>query len=95
MHEILGYALYDKKALVYDTPMFFLNEVSAKRWFYTLCQKGEGRFDMFKDDMELHSICSFHVVSGTVKYDKPRIVLEGKQIGKETANNEISNEAQI
>lgn len=97
------YALYDIKAEVYDTPLFFLNDVTAKRWFYTMVKKGEGRFEHFKDDMELHKIVEFNVTNGhlfnekgdRIKYSEHvRIITNGKQIGKEN-NNEISNEAQV
>lgn len=82
------YALYDKKAEVYDTPVFMLNEVTAKRWFYTLVQKGEGRFEFFADEIELHKICKFNVITGKVFEIKKEIVLEGLQIGKEIKNHE-------
>lgn len=61
MKEITAYSIYDTKAEVYDTPVFFLNEVTAKRWFYTLVQKGEGRFEFFTDEMELVQVCKFNV----------------------------------
>lgn len=80
MQIITMYALYDKKAEMYDTPLFFLKEVQAERWFYTLVQKKEGRFENFKDDMELHRLCQFSVVNGKVIDAKPVRVLEGIQI---------------
>lgn len=79
------YALYDKKAEIYDTPLFFLKDVQAQRWFYTLVQQQEGRFEHFKDDMELHKICKFNVNNGKLFDEKVTVVLEGRQIdlGKE------------
>ena len=87
------YALYDKKAEMYDTPVFFLKNVQAERWFYTLCKAGEGRFENFQDDMELHKICDFNIVTGKISGEKVELVLEGKQIklAERSMNNEISN----
>lgn len=89
------FAIYDKKAEIYDTPLFFLKEVQAHRWFYTLVQQAEGRFQHFKDDMELHKIAQFNVTTGKIKDTEPEKIMEGKQIilGKETGNNENSNGA--
>lgn len=94
MQEIMMYALYDRAAEVYDTPVFFLNEATAKRWFYTLNQKGEGRFEYFAKDMELHQIARFNVLTGKVG-EMAKIILTGIQIGKEIEKNEKRNEAQV
>ena len=83
------YALYDTKAEIYDTPLFFLKEVQAERWFYTLVQEKQGRFQHFKDDMELHKITKFNVNNGKIFDEKVQVILQGKQIkfdGKETEN---------
>lgn len=93
MEQITAYALYDTKAEVYDTPVFFLNEVTAKRWFYTLCQKGEGRFEFFTDEMELHKILKFNVLNGKVSDNQIKKIIDGKQIGKEKIENEKRNAA--
>lgn len=93
MHEITAYAIYDKKAELYDTPLFFLKEEQAKRWFYTLVQKAEGRFEYFKDDMELHRICKFGVSNGKIFDAQVKVILEGLQIGKEIQNNEKRNDS--
>ena len=73
------YALYDKKAEMYDTPVFLLSDVHAKRWFYTMVQKKEGRFEYFADEIELHKITKFNVTTGKLFEEKVQIILEGKQ----------------
>lgn len=95
MHDITAYALYDTKAEIYDTPLFFLKEEQAKRWFYTLVQKKEGRFEYFKDDMELHRILKFNVTNGKVFEVKIIKILDGIQIGKEIQNHEKRNDTQV
>lgn len=85
------YALYDSKAEVYDTPVFMLNEVTAKRWFYSLVQKREGRFEYFSEDMELHKITKFNVLNGKLYDDKVKVIMTGKQIGKEKGKDENGN----
>ena len=77
------YALYDTKAEIYDTPIFMLNEATAKRWFYTLCQKGEGRFEYFQNEIKLHRICKFNVITGKLYEIKIKSIMDGKQIMKE------------
>lgn len=80
MHEIIQYAIYDKKAEIYDTPLYFLKDVQAERWFFTLVQQKEGRFQHFKDDMELHKISKFNVNNGKVYDVKIEVILEGKNV---------------
>lgn len=87
------YALYDTKAEIYDTPMFMLNEVMAKRWFYSMVQKAEGRFEFYSHEMEIHELGKVNVLNGKVLADKPKVILQGKQIGKEKKENEDSNAA--
>ena len=96
MHEIIGYSLYDTKAEIYDTPVFFLKEAQAERWFQQLCHAGEGRFQLFKNDMELHRIAYFDLEKGNMKQDEPKLITQGKQIKVEKEiKNEISDETQI
>ena len=92
MHEITMFALYDKKAEIYDTPLFFLKQVQAERWFYTLVQQSEGRFNHFKDDMELHKITKFNVNNGKIYDEKIEVIIQGIQINREEIKkDEISN----
>lgn len=96
MHEITMFALYDKKAEMYDTPLFFLKQIQAERWFYQLAQSREGRFLHFKNDMELHKITKFNVNNGKIFDDKVEVVLQGSQIKldqKGDVENEKRNEA--
>ena len=86
------FALYDTKANVYDTPVFLMNEVHAKRWFFTMIQRGEGKFEYFKDEIELHELATFDVLTGKITAKKT-ILQEGKQIRKEIENNENSDAA--
>ena len=80
MHEIISYALYDKKAEMYDTPLYFLKDVQAERWFYSMAQEKQGRFQHFKDDLELHKICKFNVNNGKIYENKIEVIIQGKQI---------------
>lgn len=94
MNEITAYAIYDVKAEIYDTPVYFLKEEQAKRWFHQLCMKGEGRFEYFKNEMELHRIHKFNVINGKVFEAQVKKIMDGIQLGKEK-ENEISNETSI
>jgi hypothetical protein len=80
MQQIQMYALYDKKAQLYDTPVFFLKKVQAERWFFSLCKAGEGRFENFQEDMELHKILEFNIINGNISKNKIENVMQGTQI---------------
>lgn len=87
MEKLVCAAIYDKKAEVYDTPLFFLKTVGAQRWFYSLVQQGEGRFEHFKNDLELHKIGEFNVTTGKFtlinsKEENP-LLMDGVQVEKE------------
>ncbi len=91
MHIITAYAIYDNKAEIYDTPVFFLNETQAQRWFYTLIQSGEGRFAHYKDEMELHRISKFNVNTANTTEDIKKII-EGKQIQQQIKIEQMKGE---
>lgn len=94
MEKINMYAIYDVKSERYDTPVFMPNDIFAKRWFYKLVYDGAGQLEHFKNDFELHRILVFNVLSGKVELpDRPKCVIDGKQIGKEIAEHEKLNEA--
>lgn len=92
MEIINMYAIFDKKAERYDTPVFMPNDIFAKRFFYKLVYDGQGQLEHFRDDFEFHKIAEFNVLDGKIKLDF-NMVIEGKQIGKEIKNNEKRNEA--
>ena len=94
------YAVYDKVAEVYDTPIFFLTEVHAKRWFMDIVMKGEGRMENHSGDFELHKLIEFNVNNGKmynrngdkIIYESiTKVILEGKNIGKEMKDYEKRN----
>lgn len=72
------FSIYDRVSEIYDTPVFMLNKVQAERWFFTLCQKAEGRFEYYKDDMELHYLGKFDLVKGSFES-----VVETMKTGKQ------------
>lgn len=93
METIKLYGIWDRKGERYDTPVFMLSDVFAKRWFYKLVVDGIGHLENFKDDFELHYLADFNVLTGKVGVTKARIVSTGIQIGKELEKNEKRNAA--
>ena len=89
---IMAYAIYDNKGDRYDTPFFAFNDLFAERRFVIMSRDKNTPLGAFTKDFTLFRIGSFNVISGVLKEDK-HLVIDGKQIGKEIEEDEISNAA--
>lgn len=91
MNNLRSYAVYDKKAIMYDVPFFAKSDLFAKRKFIMDVQQRQrsSMLSSFKDDFELHFVGEFNPDTGLYVNTDPSItIIAGKEITTDALNNE-------
>lgn len=75
------YAVFDRKAAVFATPIFLPNEAVAVRSFEDACTNPASQLSKHHEDYAMYCIGSYDDNSGElVALDKPKLVVSASQI---------------
>jgi hypothetical protein len=78
------YSVFDRKAKVYNTPMFLVNDQVALRVFHSMVFDKDTMVSRYPEDYILYRVGEFNTLDGIVKGScYPEEIAQGIQLKKE------------
>lgn len=82
MQNIMIFAIFDKKAVAYQQPFYYLQKGQALRAFEDAVNDPQTAFNKHPEDYSLFQLGKFDDTSGIINSDKPQFIEEALNVLK-------------